>query len=144
MVFEFAVDEADEDGVGTVFLLSTGGLGPVAQDEAESVGRLMPASTALAAIGLFSGSEGVDAGLLVRIGEVGCGEAVAQQFGEGAAVFLAGHLFRLVLWGAEEEGEVVVDVGFVVRREEKHPILLDWGSGFWWVACELGEVGVGF
>ena len=70
--------------------------------------------------GLFVALEEVlETGLLEVVGQVCGGEAIAEEFGKGAA---AGG-------GGGGGGEFVVDVGFAGGGEEEEPIFLDGGAG---------------
>lgn len=109
------------------------GIGAVAEDEAEGIGRLMPCSSLLHWI-RFLGLIFDEARKFKGVGKIGGCEAIAKEFRKGAAA--DGGICRV--------GEIVVDVGFTRGWEEGKPILFDAGTSGRRVAGEFCERRVGF
>ena len=121
------MDEREEDRV--LLRRSTGRIIPIAEHETQRIGRLVVRPAPFRRVWL-RGVEVLEAGELEGVGEVGGGEAVAEELGEGAS--------------DARGGEVVVDVGLAGGGEEEHPVLLHGRAGGRRVSGEFCEGGVGF
>lgn len=110
------MDDGEEDGVlrrrPALRVLA------LAEYKAKGIGRLVPCPSLLRFV-CFGGFGVQKAGELRWIRQIGGCEAVAEQFGEGAA---AGR-------GVAGVGEIVVDVRFACWGEEEKPVLFDIGPG---------------
>ena len=106
-----AVDDGEEDGV--VRRARAGLVGTGAEHEAEGVGGLVPCAASLDFVGLVGWDVG-DAGKLQWVGQVCGGQAVSDDFGEGASSE------RVV-----GVGDIVVNESFSGLGIEEHPVLLD-------------------
>lgn len=95
-----------EDSVVTARLAV--GIRAIAENEAKSIGCLMPGAASLHLVRFFCICELFDAGLLEWVGQICCCEAIAEKFGEGTAS-------RSTAW----VWEIVMDVRFTTCLKKK-------------------------